>query len=356
MTPSGSSFYAFHGPKEIWNYWDLPNPRLPYNLEFVFVDKLGTGNYVLERSVRLGDAGPAQIDINAMHYQFDYMEIMAEAMRNPFEGLDKLKGIITTQITYDRIPIGYDLFHLKGSEKKTYTPLALEVPYSALTQKQIENEYHFSLNLLINVSNKLGQIIYERSKDINFKNTTAELESLKDKTYHFQTSLSLEPETYKLHLLVLDNFSGKIGTLHQDFSVPKFSSEEISMSDIVLLSEKKTEKKETRLPEEKILAKVSHAFRSDEQLNVYFEVYNLSLDPKTGMNDFRTEYSFLHIGKLLTHVPFHVKEPTPERDCRVEISFKLKNFKPGEYILQVKVEDSNSGNEVSKETQFIVTQ
>ena len=85
MSPFKSFLPTFHGPKEIWNYWGLGNPRLPYNLEFVFVDKFGTGNYVLERSVRLGEGGSSMFDLNAMHYHFDYMENMLEATRNPFE-------------------------------------------------------------------------------------------------------------------------------------------------------------------------------------------------------------------------------------------------------------------------------
>ncbi len=356
MSPSGSSFSAFHGPKEVWNYWNLPNPRLPYNMEFVFVDKFGTGNYVLERSLKLGQAGSTPFNIDSMHYQFDYMETLAEAMRNPFENLDKLKGIITTHVTYDRIPIEFDLFYLKGPEERTHIPLAIEIPYSSLPQKEIENEYYFSLTLLINVSNSLGQIIFEWSKDINFKHTLRELNSLKDETYQIQTSLSLEPEAYKMHLLILDNFSGKIGTLHQEFSVPKFSIEDLSMSDIILSFEKKTEKREASLTEEKMLKEISHIFRPDEELNVYFEVYNLSLSPETGFNNFRTEYLFLHNGKLLTHIPSPPAEPTAERDCRVQTSFRLKNFKPGEYILRVKVGDSNSGNKVIKEIQFFVTQ
>lgn len=220
MSPSGLGYSGFRGPKEIWNYWGLPNPRLPYNLEFVFVDNLGTGNFALERSVRLGDAGSQNINIDSSHLYFDYLETLAEATRNPFEGLNRLKGIITTQVTYDRIPIDYNHYHLKASEEKTYIFLAVKAPYSAVTQKEIENEHYINLTLLINVSDRLGRIIYERSKDINFKHTREGLEALKGESFQIQASISLEPEDYKIHFLVLDNFSGKIGTLHSNLSDP----------------------------------------------------------------------------------------------------------------------------------------
>jgi hypothetical protein len=35
----------------------LENPRLPYNLEFVFVERFGSGNYVLQESLNIGQFG-----------------------------------------------------------------------------------------------------------------------------------------------------------------------------------------------------------------------------------------------------------------------------------------------------------
>ncbi len=355
MSPSQTGFTTFHGPKEIWNYWGLSNPRLPYNMEFAFVDKLGTGNYVLERSLKLGEMGSSPFDIDSMHVHFDYMETMAEAMRNPFEDLDRLRGIVTTQVTYDRIPIEYDLFYLKGSEERTHIPLAIEVPYSALTQKEIEGEHHFSLTLLIDVSNKLGQIIFERSKDIKFKHKPSEIESLKKEKLQIQTSLSLEPEAYRIHILALDNFSGKVGTLHQEFSVPGFAPEELGLSDIILSSEQIALKSPAGKTGTKILAEIRQTFHPSEELNVYFEIYNLELNPETRVNNFSAEYFFLHDGKLLAQIPSPQGEPTSDKDCRIQTSFRLKNFKSGEYTLRIKVSDSNSSKSAFKEIQFVVS-
>lgn len=165
---SVSAFSAFKGPREIWNYWDLSNPRHPYNLEFVFVDKLGTGDYVLERSLDRARRGSAVYDQDAHHCHFDEMENLAEALRNPFEKLDELKGMVRTQVTYSQIPLGVDLFYFKGSERGGYVPVVFEIPYSYLPSKTINDENFYSLTLLANVSDALGRIVYEKSRDINF--------------------------------------------------------------------------------------------------------------------------------------------------------------------------------------------
>ncbi len=354
MSPTQTAYSAFHGPKEVWNYWGLPNPNLPYNMEFVFVDKFGSGNYVLENSLRLTDMGSSPFDINSMHYYFDDMEYLSEAMRNPFDNLDKLRGIITTQVTYDRIPIQFDLFFLKGDAERTYVPLTLEVPYASLTHKEIGEGFHFSLTAMVDASNKLGQIVFERSKDFAFTHMPSEIGAAENKTFQMQTSLSLEPDTYKIHLLVLDNLSGAVGTVHQEFKVPDFNTEELNMSDIFLWSEEKAQKRESDIKKEKISADRKRTFSSDEELTVFFEVYNLSLDPETEVNRFTSEYLVYEGDRLLTRVPVPRAEPTSDKDCRVQSSFRLKNFKPGEYTLQVHVVDSHSGKERSKNISFSV--
>lgn len=354
MSPTQTTYSAFHGPKEVWNYWGLPNPKLPYNMEFVFVDKFGSGNYVLENSLRLTEMGSNPFDIDSMHYFFDDMEYLSEAMKNPFDNLDKLRGIITTQVTYDRIPIQFDLYFLKGGEQKTYIPMTLEIPYSSLTHNEIGTEYHYSVTALVDASDKLGQIVFERSKDFEFKHVASDPSPVESKTLQMQTSLSLVPDTYNIHLLVLDNLSGSVGTVHQEFHVPDFNTEELSLSDIFLWSEEKNKINEINRHKERITAVRKRTFFSGEEIMIFFEVYNLRLGPESGVNGFTSEYSVYEGDKLLARVPVPRAEPTSDRDCRVQSSFRLRNFKPGEYSLHVQVVDLNSGIDRSKDVSFSV--
>jgi len=95
--------------------------------------------------------------------------------------------------------------------------------------------------------------------------------------------------------------------------------------------------------------------QSAQELNTFFEAYNLFLNPVTGLNDFDVEYLFLHNEKLPGQVPSAKSRPTAEKDCLVQTTLRLKNFKPEEYILQVKVTDSNSGKSLTKEIQFMMS-
>jgi GWxTD domain-containing protein len=360
FNPANSAGF-FQGPKETWQYWDLPNPKLPYNMEFVFVDKFGNGNYVLDNSLQLVNGQTQPFDMSDLTYQFDYMGSIAEAERNPFDNLDKLKGIITTQVTYNLIPFDFRLFHFKGTAEKTYIPLVIEAPYSSLPSKPIGGKEYFSLNLMINVSDRLGRVVSQKSKNLNFNLEPNQKSGLGSENLQVQTSLWLEPGSYGLHLLILDNFSGKIGTIHQMITSPDFRAGELGASDIFLTSETGRIGERTAMLspesaiEQKIILAAKRVFRSSEELNVYLEVYNLTLSGERGVNSLSAEYAVLQEGKVLARIPLPKTEPSARKDCQVQTSFRLKNFKPGEYTFSVKIVDENAGKSFSRETTFIIS-
>jgi len=357
LSPSTSVLTISQGPKETWQYWDLPNPNLPYNLEITFVDKFGTGNYMLQQSFRKDEGRNEAFDMGDMTFQFNYLETISEALKNPFENLEKLKGIITTQVNYTLIPFRYGTFSFKGTENKTLVAFLVAIPYASLPSKRSGYDYFFSLNLTINVSNALGQVVFEASKDLNFKKSATELAGLLDSSFRFQSSFSLEPGDYRLHVLVLDNYSGKVGTSHQPVSVPDLSADGPAMSDIVLSREdvqpeSRTEGKTDSLGDAVLRANTERVFRVGDEMKLFFEVYNLSLSEATGRNKVRAEYVFIQAGKIIARIPAPPFEPSAQKDCRFRTSFRLKDFDPGEYILKAAVTDENSGRSVSREIPF----
>jgi GWxTD domain-containing protein len=359
--PDQTLFYGHHGGKEVWTYYGVPNSRLPH-IEFVFVDKHGSGNYQLEGTVGLGDRVDAdgrpleRSGIQGMHSVFDRLENQADALKNPFEKIEKLKGVVTTQVAYEYIPVKFDVFSLKGPGEKIYSTLVAEIPYSVLSSKLTDGEHYFSLSVTLIVRDKEDKLVFEGSKEKNYYRTDPEFKVLKDKVYNLQIPMVLEPDSYKIEILVLDNHSGKVGTLEKNISLASFAGEEVSMSNIFLSQAKEDESAADTAPQDLSIPAIKNSFPVGGEMNVYFEVYNLSLDPVTGISDFKTEYLFFQKGKLLAKVPGPLPKLNDQKDYKISTSFRLKKFKPGEYILRVIVVDSNSGKEISKEILFFVTQ
>jgi len=52
---------------------------------------------------------------------------------------------------------------------------------------------------------------------------------------------------------------------------------------------------------------------------------------------FFPENSVLQGGKVLARVPLPKTDPSAQKDCRLQTSFRLKNLKPGEYTFSVRI-------------------
>lgn len=358
MNPSGSAgalASLFQGPKESWQYWGLPNPKLPYNLEFVFVDRAGTGNYVLENSLNAEPGRNRPFDPADLTFRFDRMEYLAEAQKNPFEGLARLKEIITTQVSYTSIPVQAEAFALKGSGGKALVPVTVLFPLDSVETKRGEGRTLHSLSLVLNVSDALGRIVLEKSRDVSLEDAASS-----DGSFRLQTSVLLEPGPYVVHILLQDNFSGKVGTVHRDIAVPDFNAGGLAVSAVILSSHAGSGPpggEEAVGPErERLLAGADRIFLSGEELTVYCEAYGLALDPASGLNGFRVEYALVQAGAVVARIAAPFSSPAAQQDCRIETSFKLRNFRPGAYVLRVAVTDLVSGRSGSQEAPLTIAE
>ncbi len=355
MAASGTSRYD----TETWQYWGLPNPKLPYNVEFVFIDRHGNGRYVLDRSFETSKRGKTG-DLRDLTFQFDSMEILAEAQRNPFESLDRIKTVITTQVTYDLIPFDLRFYAFRGTGTKAHIPLIIEIPPASLPEGAIDGKGDVSLDIIVHISDPLGQVVAQRSKTLNLRPEPVRKDAPGSGAIRFQTSVELEPGSYGIHVVVWDNHSGKTGTRHQTFTAPDLGTGALGASDIVLSSGTRGAGEPTPLPaapgapEQPLPSIDRRVFRNGEEMEVALEIYGLTLDGASGRNSFRAEFVFLQGPKALLSLPAFAPAPSSEKECLVSNSLRLKNFPPGEFTLKITITDANAARSLVKETTFVI--
>lgn len=329
--------------KETWQYWGLPNPKLPYNVELAFVDRTGSGDYVLERDFQ-SEEGVKSGDMRNLTFQFDAMEILAEAQKNPFENLDKIKTVITTQVTYDLIPFEFRTYTFKREGGQPHIIVVIDIPYTSVAPKPVDGMDRYSLNIVAQVSNSLGAVVAQKSREVSFSVDPGRKESLKNDQVQVQTSLSLEPGTYGIHFVVWDNHSGKAGTRHAMLNVPGFANGEPTMSDVLLSAARA----------EGAAATGSRVFRNGEEMEAAVEVYSLALDETTGLNSFLANFEFLRDSQTVLKAPMLEPKPSAQKDVRIRNAFRLKGFIPGEYTLRITVVDKRAGRTLSRDAIFAV--
>jgi GWxTD domain-containing protein len=356
--------YRHHGGAEVWEYYGI-SKKTPYWVQFIFLDKDGSGNYELAGTVKAGQPWEkgsirskadvfANPTLSSMHDYFDQLETQTVVLKNPFEKEDVLKGIVKTQVSYDYIPLKFEAFHLTGTEEKTHSTLSAEIPYSALSSKLEDGKHYFSLSAIIDTRDRDDQVVSSGSREFNFELTDTEYSHSKDQIYTLYIPITLKSDSYKIELIVLDNYSGKVGTLEEEIFLPSFAGDRLMLSYIFLSSPNEEKGVHEDVLQLMNMSEMKKAFHVGEEMRVLFEVYNLTIDPATGLPDFKAEYLFYQNEKLLAKVLASNEMIQDRKDCLIDTTFKLKKFKPGVYTLSVRVVDSLSGKKVSKEIRFSV--
>lgn len=356
---------GYHGGVQVWGYYGV-SKRVPYWIHFIFVDEFGSGNYVLAKAVSGGNPWERGVETNMeaigklsmdnLHDFFDGLTDQAVALQNPFEREDLLKGIVTTQVSYEYIPLKSKVIHLGGSLEKTHSTISIEIPYSALANTFTDGKYNFSLSAILNIRNEKNQVIFDGSRDYKFDQTEIEYKKLKSKSHTFNIPLALKPDSYSISLIVFDNFSGNVGTVDEEILIPSYAGEEFMLSYIFLSSPSEDTSATEKAPPHMNLSDEKKMYRVGEEMTVSFEVYNTSVNSETGLCSLKVEYSFLSEGKLLAKIPAPMQATKDQRAFRLSTSFKLKKFKPGKYVLEVNVTDVNSGHSDRGDAEFSVYQ
>jgi len=341
--------------QQTWIYYNPANRRLPPLAEFVFVDKTGNGDYSLEQRVKLRGKDIENMTVDNMTDVYDRIEQMAYANQNPFELMDKIKGKVQVQISYVYIPLEFSIYYLKSSGGKMYCPLFINVPYPEVSFEESENEYVYHMTLLLTVKKSANQVVLEHSRNADFKLNKDEYESLKDSVFQIPSALSLHPGDYTLEVSIIDNQSDRVGVIQDEISIPPVHPEEITMSDIILSLDTGKGKLFANLSDQKEATVKTDFYRGDE-VNVYFEVYNLPVNAETGECEYQVEYTFLQEGKTLAVIPTSILKAKETRDQQISVSIMLKKFQPGNYTLQAKVSDLVLGKHIIKKTFFSVNQ
>jgi hypothetical protein len=173
----------------------------------------------------------------------------------------------------------------------------------------------------------------------------------------YDSGFVLTPGNYTFKFLARENQTGKMGTFETKFAVPDLDQEKgyLRLSSVVWSNQREpltaavgaAERNRRLLAQhplvsdgKKLVPSITRVFRRDQNLYVYFEVYDPALagEARDGA-DVRATVSF-YSGKLKAFEtdPVVVSQ-TRRRSARVQVQVPLAALEPGRYLCQVNVVD-----------------
>lgn len=398
--PSGGSYdrpsYEGGGstttyPFEVWFYRHLDN--VGDGIEIEFVDPTGTGEYRVARSPNEKDAMlmvpgagltlSEQLGLSSKAdriggYQtangyfmgreqdspFRRMEIITALQRPPQVKYADLQTLIgnTDSPILDSDPLNFDLRvdFFRQSDDRVVTAFTVQTENQNLVFQDIGGVQTARLNIFGRIQAVSGKRSGIFEDPVTTTATAEELAEARNRKSAYQKAIALAPGTYKVDVVVRDVASGKRGIVSKGFSVPKYETEKLSTSTLVLasrlytLSDREVGGQFT-IGDKKVIPNVSGIYKKGQEVGIYLQVYNAGIDQTTLRPSVDVEYILFKNGKEVAKQP-ETWQGLSDSGQRLTLArlMPTQNFAPGDYEIKVNIKDRVTGQALTPTDKFTI--
>jgi hypothetical protein len=229
-------------------------------------------------------------------------------------------------------------------------------------------EHKCGLFLLDLESNKQAEQIDE----ITYLSSDGELK-FNDYEKYWVNSMLIEskPDSAIIAFEIIRNEDDAVSSNHFEYHIKEFSNYELAVSNILLATDV-TSSSSTKgaivRRNHKISPNPTQIFTTENNIYIYYEAYNLKLDDKNRANFEQritmknaeessvVEDIFASIGNLFSgsgtddQITLSTNYQSFEKNAQVYLQIDMNTYIPGDYIINVTIEDKLTGEEASSET------
>jgi GWxTD domain-containing protein len=377
-------------PFEIWFYRYLAG--VGSGVEIEFVDPTGSGEYRIARnpyekdamlmipgagltlSEQLGLSDKADRvagagGIGMANYQreqdspFSRLQLLADLNRPPQVKFNDLATAVNTGVVEEN-PLNFDIRvdFFRQSDERVITAFTIQTENKDLVFKDSGGLQQARINIFGKITSVANRRVGIFEDPVITTATTQELTDAKDRKSAYQKAVPLAPGTYKVDVIVRDVESGATGIRHVGFTVPKYDSEKLSTSTLVLAAKLQSLVDQPAvgqfvIGQTKVIPNVSGVYRRGQPVGVYLQVYNAGIDQTTLRPSVDVEYSLAKEGKELGKQAEDWRGMS-DSGQRLTLARLVDSsgLTPGEYTIAIKIRDRVSGQTLSPSAKFTVVQ
>ncbi len=343
MFPNGGFGTTKIEPKtEVWIYPDKV---------FSFTDQFRNGEYVY------GIPGQTQYWDDTQQYVKDLEITQPEEYHPEFEG--PVFTVLNNVSQFRNFP------------DSNYTDLYISYGIKAEEGKDKSSNLNSKYTAGIFFLDKYFNTLAERKNTESYFKRRNEIEIPDSGKYFVNTEvLTTAPDSGNLSFELLRAIDKGVATSRGGYEVRDFSTDNLQISDIILASQITRGSAITGRINRKdysILPNPTGIFSKDQELYIYYEIYNLTKD-NNDLTDFQQTIILkkkgeegISIGKIVGSVLKFVginkdeqqigltsKYRTKEKDSQMYLQLDMSGYDRGDYVLTVKIKDNISGKETSE--------
>ena len=311
---------------------------------------------------RMIDSSPGAGYATSTRYggEFDRLALLANISKPPVVKFKDLEEIISTNIRFNLLPFQVRSDYVKVTEDTVLTALTVSLKNKDISFQDTGGVQHAVVNIFGRVTTLTRRVVQTFEDTITLDIPASLLEQTLSKPSVYWKSIPLRPGLYRLSLALKDINSGNTGTMELRLEVPKFEEGLLASSSLILadLIEKVSTKRIGLGPfvigGTKVRPAVAEAFRRDQTLGIYFQVYNLKADPGGSKPAGTIQYSLQKNNQSVWQLEedaAQLPEASPAQVV-VEKQMPLASLDPGRYTLKITVTDKITKQSISPTAEF----
>ena len=290
------------------------------------------------------------------------LEVSAGVNRSLPVKFKDLEAAITTRVIYNPIPVELRTDYVRLTPQQVLVPVTIQIPNKQLTFRREMDIYQAKLRIYGRVSTLARRLETVFEDEIARETGAENLEAMVQRASVYQKRLILKPGVYKLEVGIEDPEGKRMGIAERRLEVPDFSGGELRLSSLILADRIDSEPADAAtaaflLGDLRVLPKMDDAWRRQDSLGLYVQIYNFSVDQQTLKSSIKAEYAL---------APRDGAAPLEWRDtsamvrpagqyCRLARMITLGRLQPGEYEIHLRVHDRISDRSVATRAAFRVS-
>ena len=386
---------SYHGggstttyPFEIWFYRYLAG--VGSGVEIEFVDPSGSGEYRIARNPDEKDAMlmvpgagltlSEQLGLSnkadrisgiggSSGYQreqdspFSRLQLLADLNRPPQVKFNDLASAVNTGVIEEN-PLNFDMRvdFFRQSDERVITAFTIQTENKDLVFLDSGGLQQARINIFGRITSVAGRRSGIFEDPVITTATTEELTTAKDRKSAYQKAIALAPGTYKVDVIVRDVASGATGIRRVGFTVPRYDSQKLSTSTLVLATKLEDLGDQPAvgqfvIGQQKVIPNVSGVYRRGHPVGVYLQVYNAGIDQTTLRPSVDVEYVLLKDGKELGKQAedWRGMSDSGQRLTLAKL-IDTQRLASGDYELAIRIHDRVSGQALTPSAKFSVVQ
>jgi GWxTD domain-containing protein len=300
---------------------------------------------------------------------FDRLEQLAKLNSPPPIKFKDLEEVVNHKISYNLMPFDVRTDFVRVTSDTVLVPVTIQMKNKDMSFLNKDGVQRAAVNIFGRVTTMTGKVV------TTFEDTVARdipQDTFAKEVEHasiYWKSLPLRPGRYRMDVVLKDVNGDKKGTWTHALMVPAYSEDKLASSSLILadMMEKVDSKSvgagsfvigNTKVrPRVESAAGGAATFKQGQSLNIWMQVYNLSMDEKTNKPNATIEYNVVN---AQTNKEVLTTQETTEamgnvgEQLTLEKSMALAKLEPGLYRVTVKVNDNISKQTNSNSARFQV--